>query len=176
MTPSFRDSSVLRNHVQDTIDFYHPRCIDPSGGFYHYFKDDGQVYDRSARHLVGSTRFVFNYAMAFRHFGRPEPRRRTPRHEVPARCPPQSGHRRLRLLDTVGERRGRRRRWHEPLLRLGLRDARLCPRADGRPGRGGQYVSEVFELAEAHFWEPQHGLYADEASADWTLLAAYRGQ
>ncbi|HEY2925606.1 AGE family epimerase/isomerase, partial [Piscinibacter sp.] len=36
--------------------------------------------------------------------------------------------------------------------------------------------SEVFELAEAHFWEPQYGLYADEASADWTVLASYRGQ
>ena len=39
----FRDSSVLRNHVQDTMDFYHPRCIDPGGGFYHCFKDDGRV-------------------------------------------------------------------------------------------------------------------------------------
>ena len=72
MTPNFRGSSALRNHVQHTMDFYHPRCIDPSGGFYHYFKDDGTVYDHHARHLVSSTRFIFNYAMAFRHFGRPE--------------------------------------------------------------------------------------------------------
>jgi mannose/cellobiose epimerase-like protein (N-acyl-D-glucosamine 2-epimerase family) len=107
--PDFRDRRVLLGHVRQTMDFYHPRCIDPSGGFYHYFKDDGTVYDRHARHLVSSTRFIFNYAMAFRHFGRPE-------------------------------------------------------------------HLEAFELAEAHFWEPQHGLYADEASADWAVLAPYRGQ
>ena len=72
MTPDFKDASVLRSHVQHTMDFYHPRCIDPSGGFYHYFKDDGTVYNHADRHLVSSTRFIFNYAMAFRHFRRPE--------------------------------------------------------------------------------------------------------
>ena len=45
------------------------RARDPSGGFFHFFKDDGTVYDRTTRHLVSSTRFVFNYAMAYRHFG-----------------------------------------------------------------------------------------------------------
>ena len=39
-------------------------AIDPEGGFFHYFMDDGTIYDRSHRHLVSSTRFVFNYAMA----------------------------------------------------------------------------------------------------------------
>ena len=71
-TPDFRDRGVLLGHVRQTMDFYHPRCIDPSGGFYHYFKDDGTVYDLHSRHLVSSARFIFNYAMAFRHFGRPD--------------------------------------------------------------------------------------------------------
>jgi mannose/cellobiose epimerase-like protein (N-acyl-D-glucosamine 2-epimerase family) len=48
--------------------FYHPRAIDPAGGLYHYFKDDGTVYDTRHRHLVSSTRFVFTYAMAYRQF------------------------------------------------------------------------------------------------------------
>ncbi len=52
--------------------FYHPRCIDPNGGFFHYFRDDGGIYDASHRHLVSSTRFVFNYAMAYREFGNAE--------------------------------------------------------------------------------------------------------
>ena len=52
--------------------FYHPRCIDPNGGFFHYFRDDGSIYDASHRHLVSSTRFVFNYAMAYREFGNAE--------------------------------------------------------------------------------------------------------
>src|SRR5262245_48099052 len=52
--------------------FYHPRCIDRErGGFFHFFKDDSTIYDRDTRHLVSSTRFVFNYAMAFRRFRDP---------------------------------------------------------------------------------------------------------
>jgi mannose/cellobiose epimerase-like protein (N-acyl-D-glucosamine 2-epimerase family) len=38
------------------------------------------------------------------------------------------------------------------------------------------WIDETCELMEAHFWEPQHGLYADEASADWSQLSGYRGQ
>ena len=67
--PDFRSPAFLRAHIADTMAFYHPRAIDPRGGFFHYFRDDGSVYDASHRHLVSSTRFVFNYAMAAREFG-----------------------------------------------------------------------------------------------------------
>ena len=66
--PDFRNPETLRAHIRRTMAFYHPRCIDPAGGFFHYFKDDGTVYDASHRHLVSSTRFVFNYAMAASEF------------------------------------------------------------------------------------------------------------
>ena len=66
--PDFRSQAFLRAHIADTMAFYHPRAIDPRGGFFHYFRDDGSVYDASHRHLVSSTRFVFNYAMAAREF------------------------------------------------------------------------------------------------------------
>ena len=69
--PDFRSPDFLREHIAHTMAFYHPRAIDPNGGFFHYFKDDGTVYDARHRHLVSSTRFVFNYAMAFREFGEP---------------------------------------------------------------------------------------------------------
>ena len=29
---------------------------------------------------------------------------------------------------------------------------------------------------ERRFWEPRHGLYADEAAPDWSALDPYRGQ
>ena len=70
--PDFRSRDFLLKHVQHTMDFYHPRAIDPLGGFYHYYKDDGTVYDTVTRHLVSSTRFVFNYSMAYQHFHREE--------------------------------------------------------------------------------------------------------
>ena len=71
--PDFRSQAFLREHVRRTMAFYHPRCIDPAGGFFHYFKDDGRVYDATHRHLVSSTRFVFNYATAAIEFGGEDP-------------------------------------------------------------------------------------------------------
>ena len=50
------------------MDFYHPYVlIMRMGGFFHHFRDDGSIYDSSTRHLVSSTRFIFNYSMAFIH-------------------------------------------------------------------------------------------------------------
>src|SRR6478609_7163301 len=70
--PDFRSPEFLLGPIRHTLGFYAGRCIDPTGGFFHFFKDDGSVYDRRTRHLVSSTRFVFNHAMAFRHFGNPQ--------------------------------------------------------------------------------------------------------
>lgn len=70
VTPSFDSAAFLRQHVDSILRFYEPRALDPRGGFYHYFKDDGHVYDREHRHLVSATRFVFNWAQAHRHTAR----------------------------------------------------------------------------------------------------------
>jgi len=67
--PNFRDPAFLLGHIRHTLSFYDGRCLDPSGGYFHFYKDDGTVYDRRTRHLVSSTRFVFNHAMAHRRFG-----------------------------------------------------------------------------------------------------------
>ena len=65
MPQDFRSADFLREHINTTMNFYHPNCIDPQGGFYQFFKDNGDIYDKHTRHLVSSTRFVFNYAMAY---------------------------------------------------------------------------------------------------------------
>jgi mannose/cellobiose epimerase-like protein (N-acyl-D-glucosamine 2-epimerase family) len=33
------------------------------------------------------------------------------------------------------------------------------------------WLDETWDLMERRFWEPAHGLYADEASADWSQLS-----
>ena len=66
--PDFRQRQPILDHVRHTLAFYHPRAIDPSGGFYHFLRDDGSVFDAHTRHLVSSTRYVFVWAMAARHF------------------------------------------------------------------------------------------------------------
>jgi len=36
MSPNFRLPETLLAHVRHTMAFYDPRCVDPSGGFYHF--------------------------------------------------------------------------------------------------------------------------------------------
>ena len=67
-SPDFRSPAFLRQHVSWVMDFYSGRAIDPSGGFHHFLKDDGTVFDAHTRHLVSSARYVFLWAMAAHHF------------------------------------------------------------------------------------------------------------
>ena len=39
-SPDFRAETFLREHIAKTMAFYHPRAIDPAGGFFHYFRDE----------------------------------------------------------------------------------------------------------------------------------------
>ena len=75
-TVNFKSLPFLQQHIKDTLAFYHPHCVDHAsngaGGFYQYFKNDGGVYNKHTRHLVSSTRFVFNYAMAYIEFKNPD--------------------------------------------------------------------------------------------------------
>jgi len=61
--PDFRSKAFLMQHARDIYNFYESRAVDSAGGFFQHFRDDGSVYDATTRHLVSSTRFVFNYAV-----------------------------------------------------------------------------------------------------------------
>lgn len=67
--PSFRDAAFLRDHIAWMSGFHHPRCIDPRGGFFHYYANDGTQRDRDKRALVSSARMVVAFAMAARALG-----------------------------------------------------------------------------------------------------------
>ena len=174
--PDFRSPDFLRAHIAQTMAFYHPRCIDPAGGFFHYFRDDGTVYDASYRHLVSSTRFVFNYAMAALEF--------------------EDGALQAEYLGAVGHGLAYLREVHRNprtggyawTVRDGVPEdttnhcygvafvllAYACGLKAGlEPARG--WMDETWELLETRYWEPAHGLYRDEADADWNF-SGYRGQ
>ena len=68
-SPDFRSSDFLRRHMHWVMDFYNRRSFDPSGGMYHFYLDDGTVYDAHTRHLVSATRFVVTNAMLYRESG-----------------------------------------------------------------------------------------------------------
>jgi len=175
-TPDFRDPAFLLGHIRHTLSFYDGRCLDPSGGFFHFFKDDGTVYDRQTRHLVSSTRFVFNHAMAFRRFGDrayQDGARHGLRFLQQAHAQPQGGYawqlrwdgRRATVQDATNHCYGL------AFVLLAQAHAVLAGIDEARAD-----LAATFALMEQRFWESAHGLYADEASADWQLLGAYRGQ
>ena len=173
MIPSFRSTDFLLAHVDQTMRFYHPRCIDPAGGF----RDDGRVYDAETRHLVSSARFVFNYAMAYRHFDRPAYLDAV-RHGLGFlrevhRDPATGGY--TWLLKWSGGRKqvldGDNHCYGLAFVLLAYAHALAAGIEEARG-----HVAETFELMERRFWQPASGLYADQATSDWQTLLSYRGQ
>jgi len=177
LLPNFRDPQVLDAHVRHTLDFYHPRAIDGSGGFFHFFRDDGAVYDAHTRHLVSSTRFVFNYAMAWRRFGKPE-------HQAALRHGLKFLREQHAQADTGGYwwclhwQDGQARALDADNHCYGLAFVMLAYAHAVMAGeeQARTWLAETWQLMEARFWEPEAGLYADVASADWSVLDPYRGQ
>ncbi len=173
-SPDFRSEAFLREHIAHTMAFYHPHAIDPAGGFFHYYKDDGTIYDRSHRHLVSSTRFVFNYAMAAREF---EDKRAeyldAARH----------GLRYLRDVHrdattggyawTIRDGKPEDRTYHAygvAFVLLAYSTALKAGITEVRP-----WMDETWELLEKRYWDAAAGLYRDEADEHWNF-SNYRGQ
>jgi mannose/cellobiose epimerase-like protein (N-acyl-D-glucosamine 2-epimerase family) len=175
--PDFRDPAFLRAHIADTMAFYHPRAIDPRGGFFHYFRDDGSVYDASHRHLVSSTRFVFNYAMAAREFGEDAALQReyldAARHGLRylrhVHRDPVSGGYAWTVRDGVPEDRTNHA-YGVAFVLLAYATALKAGIDDVVP-----WLDETWQLLETRFWEADAGLYRDEADRDWHF-SGYRGQ
>ncbi|MEO5559021.1 MAG: AGE family epimerase/isomerase [Dokdonella sp.] len=170
--PDFRTVDFLRGHIEQTMAFYHPRCIDPAGGFFHYFKDDGTIYDRHHRHLVSSTRFVFNYAMAAREFGRDD-YLDVARHGLDylrnVHRDSASGAYAWTILDARPDDKTR----HAYGMAFVLLAYSTALKAG--IGEAAAWIDETWCLLEERFWDAQAGLYRDEADEHWQF-SAYRGQ
>jgi len=160
-SPAFRSPQFLLGHIRSIMAFYHPRCIDSGGGYYHYFKDDCSLYRKRERHLVSSTRFVVNYALAFRRFGQVE-YLDAARHGVDflrrAHRNPETGGYAWTLLDGVPQDATNH---CYGLAFVLLAYARAL---EAGIAEAGEYLEETWQLLERRFWEPAHGLYADEAN------------
>ncbi|WP_148864251.1 AGE family epimerase/isomerase [Marinobacter fonticola] len=172
-SPDFQSPAFLTRHIQDTLAFYEGRCKDPEGGFFQYFRDDGSVYNAHHRHLVSSTRFVFNYAKAGRFFNRPD-YLDLARHGLAylANVHWEPSHRGYAwTLDNHKPEDSTRHCYGTAFVLLAYATAYECGIDEAHPG-----IGKTFDLMEKHFWQPEAGLYADEASSDWSELSSYRGQ
>ena len=174
--PDFRSPVFLRAHIEDTLGFYLPRAIDASSGLFHFLRDDGSVYDAHTRHLVSSTRYVVTLGMAVRrglggHLARQALQQAFD--FLPVHRNPDSGGYAWLLDWRDGQARvldGTNHAYGLAFVLLAHAHAHMAGVAGAHTG-----IAQTFDLLEQRFWEPAHGLYADEATADWQLLP-YRGQ
>ena len=170
--PSFRSPDFLQQHIQSILAFYEPRVIAPDGGFYQCFMDDGTVYDPGMRHLVSSTRFVFNYATAYRVHGSEQHRLWAIRgldylqsmHRQP------TGHYAW-VIEDGKVTDGRAMAYGHAFVMLA---AASCVQAG--IVEAAEIIDQVWQFMEEHFWDADGQAYADELDSTLTVLDPYRGQ
>ncbi|SVB78881.1 uncharacterized protein METZ01_LOCUS231735, partial [marine metagenome] len=172
--PTFNSKEFLLEHISSIMSFYHPRCIDKGvGGFFQNFRDDGSVYDSKTRHLVSSTRFIFNYAMAAKEFNNSE-----------YLDVAQHGIDYLRQFHLNSKTGGYAWVLNDKEIKdstnycYGLAFVLLAYSTAYKAGlsEAKNYIDETFNLMEKYFWSADDGLYCDEISADWSRVSEYRGQ
>jgi glucose-6-phosphate isomerase len=174
--PDFRSRDFLRRHALWVMSFYGAQSIDPSGGMYHHYLDDGTVYDRHTRHLVNATRFVVTSAIASRLGGGDEYAARTAHAlrfvETAFRDADAGGYH-----WTVRWDRGQATPIDRTPQMYGLAFVMLAAARASQVGVAGaqQLLQDTWGLAERRFFDAAAGLYADEATPDW-VLSGYRGQ
>ena len=171
---SFRDPGFLRDHIRNIISFYHPTCIDEEyGGYINQMRDEGSIFDRMTKHLVGTCRFIYCFSMASLALDEPAYR--------------DAAAHGLRFLQASHRQPDGGFAWvlHGREIEDGDRHCYghafvlLAAAAAAKAGVDGarELAADVYELLESRFWEPQAQLYVDLiAAGDWSAIDPYRGQ
>ncbi|WP_110648245.1 AGE family epimerase/isomerase [Salinicola peritrichatus] len=162
----------IEQHIDKIMSFYHPRCIDPQAGFYHYLTDDGHVYNRTHRHLVSSARYVIVYARYAMHSGNAE-YLAWARHGLKYL---EESHYQTRTQGyawTLDHGKPDDTTQHCQGLACVLLAYATALKAGIPEARGNLY--RVHELQTRRFFEPHRGLYASTADEHWHV-SGYRGQ
>lgn len=170
------DPEFLQRHIKHTMSFYHPRAIDPSGGFHHYFRDNGEVYNTRHRHLVSSARFVVIYARFARHHCSATAATEYLRWARHGLAYLENAHFQTRYQGYAWTLNGSEveDQTHHcyglAFVLLAYAEAALAGIEEARDG-----IARVHTMLLKRFWEPQWQRFADEADCDWQV-SDYRGQ
>ncbi|MBV7340024.1 AGE family epimerase/isomerase [Chloroflexi bacterium TSY] len=171
---SYQDPQFLRNHIQRILSFYHPVCIDEKfGGYINQLHDDGSIFDRMTKHLVGTCRFIYNYSLASMMFEEPKYRDAAAHGLIflqEAHRQPDGGF--AWVLQGREVEDGTRHCYGHAFVLLAAAGATKADVDGARP-----LLSEIYDLLENRFWDPTAQLYVDEIKAEgWSQIDAYRGQ
>jgi len=168
----FYSRDFLLEHATSILDFYTPRVIDKTGGYYQNFLDDGKHFNDKFRQLVSSTRIIVNYALAGLVY-----------QEQKYIEMAKHG------LDYVEQIHWQQEQqsyaWtldnHQAddmtQQAYGYAFVLLAYAAAKKSGiiKTTEPLIKVYDLLEQRFWQAEFGLYADEISSNG-VLSDYRGQ
>lgn len=170
----YRSADWLTGQIRRIADFYHPVCIDTEyGGYINQLRDDGSIFDRDTKHLVGTCRFIYNFALCALLFD--EDRYRAAAAHGLAFL--RDHHRRpdggfAWVMDRREVRDPTRHTYGHAFVLLAASGAAKA----AIPG-AADLVDEVWTLLETRFREEGTALYVDEiAAGDWSAVSPYRGQ
>lgn len=173
-TKDFRSRQYLRQHIADIVGFYHPACLDKMyGGFINQMLDDGTIFDRMTKHLVGTCRFTYNYALASIVLDSGEYRAAA----VHGVAFLREHHKRedggyAWILSGQEVEDGTYHCYGHAFVLLAAAGARKA----GAEG-SDKLMEDIWHLLETRFWDSGASLYVDEiAAGDWTKVDSYRGQ
>lgn len=170
----FRSKDHLTSHIRTIIDFYHPACIDHElGGYINQMRDDGSVFDRMTKHLVGTCRFVYNYSLASILLDKPE-YRDAATHGVDflRKYHKQADGGYAWVLQGQHVEDGTYHCYGHAFVLLAAAGAKKA----GAEGADA-LMQDIWDLLEARFWDADARLYVDEIKGgDWSAIDGYRGQ
>ncbi|MFB6106400.1 MAG: AGE family epimerase/isomerase [Halobacteriaceae archaeon] len=174
MDDAHRDPAWLRAHALDVLAFYYPDCVAEDGGYVHGFSDvDGTVYDDEHHHLVGTARFVFDFAVG-RLLDGPDYCDGAAAHGLSFL---RSAHRDdahggyLWLLDDDGIADGRKYCYGHAFALV----AEATALRAGVSAADADAVTAAADVLDERFRDP-NGLYRPTCDRDWGDCEAYRGQ
>ena len=169
---NFYSPEFLTQHCHSILDFYDERVVDPTGGFYQNFYDNGDLFNQNFRQLVSSTRLVVNYALAGIILNQPK-YFNIAKHG-------------LDYIENVHwQEESQRYAWtlnnHQPddmtQQAYGYAFVLLAYAAAKKANiiTSDEPILTVYHLLEQRFWQSDFGLYADEINING-VLSDYRGQ
>jgi len=173
-TERIRTKQFLLEQMQHSMRFFDPaRCLDPEGGYFHFYSEDGTVYDNETKVLVTQARFIFTFAVAYEHLKKEEYLDAI-KHGVsylstgPLRNKENGGYHWV-----VKDGKPTESKIYTYALAQTLLAYAKAAGAGVAEAKG--YLEETWDLLENHMWDANHGLYAEEADENW-VVDPYRSE
>ena len=168
------DIQFLKNQILNIINFYHPICIDKErGGYINQLNDEGKITDRDTKHLVGTCRFIYNYAIASLLFENQEYKEccnHGIEYLIKNHCKSNGGY--SWILDKDGVKDATLHCYGHAFVLLAFSISNKV-----NSNKHIHLVYEIFNYIENTFWDFESKLYVDEIDPiDTTKKSPYRGQ